>query len=82
VGRGRVRGVVSAPWVLPQQGSGLRKFRIGPGGVTMEVVANKLDTAVQQTAGSATPNIGKAAKRSVLDRLRRDADLLASARIL
>lgn len=68
--------------ILASREGSLTKFGIGPGGVTMEFAAKKIDQAVQAADEATRSAVGDAAKRSVLDRLRRNADLLARARIL
>jgi CheY-like chemotaxis protein len=57
----------------------LKRLGLGPTGVTMEWGETKLDEASRQ---SGTPETGSAAKRSVIYRLERNADLVGRARIL
>jgi CheY-like chemotaxis protein len=60
----------------------LTKLGLGPGGVTLEFAEAKLDEAVRRSDEQTRQTVGDAAKRSVLDRLQRNADLLRRARIL
>src|SRR5207245_7907114 len=60
----------------------LTKFGLGPGGVTMEFAEAKINEAVARSDEQTKIAVGDAAKRSVIDRLRTHADLLARARIL
>ena len=60
----------------------LTKLGLGPGGVTLEFAEAKLDESVRRSDEQTRQTVGDAAKRSVLDRLQRNADLLRRARIL
>lgn len=68
--------------VLRLRGGSLTRLGFGPSGVTMEFAQAKLDEAVRGSPTADQDVIGQAAKRSVLDRLQRNAALLARARIL
>ena len=57
----------------------LTKLGLGPGGVTLEFAEAKLDEAVRRSDEQTRQTVGDAAKRSVLDRLQRNADLLRRA---
>jgi CheY-like chemotaxis protein len=57
----------------------LTKFGLGPAGVTMEFGEAKLDEASRQYGEQET---GSAAKRSVIERLQRNADLVGRATLL
>src|SRR5438552_1573544 len=67
---------------LASRGTSLTKFGLGPGGVTMEFAEAKINEAVARSDEQTKIAVGDAAKRSVIDRLRTHADLLARARIL
>jgi CheY-like chemotaxis protein len=71
-----LRGVLRA-----NRGS-LTKLGLGPGGVTLEFAEAKLDEAVRRSDEQTRQAVGDAAKRSLLDRLQRNADLLRRARVL
>jgi CheY-like chemotaxis protein len=60
----------------------LTKLGVGPSGVTFEFAEAKLDEAVQGADEQTRQAVGSAAKRSVIDRLQRNSDLLRRARIL
>ena len=68
--------------VLIARSGQLKTFGVGPTGLTMEFVEAKVDQAINATDQSTGTLVGQAAKRSVVDRLQRNADLLADARIL
>jgi hypothetical protein len=53
-----------------------------PGGPTMEFAEAKIDQAMRGADETSRRAVGQAAKRSILNRLRRNADLVARARIL
>jgi CheY-like chemotaxis protein len=75
-------GVVALLRLVRSQNTPLTKFGVGPGGVTMEFAEAKFNEAVSKSNQETQRSIGDAAKRSVVDRLRTHADLLARARIL
>ena len=75
-------GVVALLRLVRSQNTPLTKFGVGPGGVTMEFAEAKFNEAVSKSNQETQRAIGDAAKRSVIDRLRTHADLLARARIL
>ena len=90
-----MRGVAALLWVLVAlgavfvvrkllltRGGSLTKFGVGPSGVTMEFAEAKLDEAVRASDEQTRRAVGQAAKRSVIDRLQRNADLLGRARIV
>jgi CheY-like chemotaxis protein len=58
------------------------KLGAGPGGVPTEFAEAKIDQAIRGTDETSRRAVGQAAKRSILDRLQRNADLVARARIL
>jgi CheY-like chemotaxis protein len=68
--------------VLRSQDAPLTKLGLGPGGVTMEWAEAKFDAAVSKSDDKTQRAIGNVAKRSVIERLRTHANLLARARIL
>ncbi len=68
--------------VLQARTGSLTKFGVGPSGVTMEFAEAKLDEAVSKSSSQGQQVVGQAAKRSVLDRLQRNSELLSRARIL
>lgn len=68
--------------VLRARGGPLTKLGVGPSGVTMEFAEVKLDEAVSKSSPQDQQAVGQAAKRSVLDRLQRNSELLSRARIL
>lgn len=68
--------------VLQARGGPLTKLGVGPSGVTMEFAEVKLDEAVRKSSPQDQQAVGQAAKRSVLDRLQRNSELLSRARIL
>jgi CheY-like chemotaxis protein len=68
--------------LLITRGGSLTRFGVGPSGVTMEFAEAKLDEAVRGSDEQTQRAVGQAAKRSVIDRLQRNADLLGRARIL
>jgi CheY-like chemotaxis protein len=68
--------------VLQARTGSLTKFGVGPSGVTMEFAEAKLDEAVSKSNSQGQQVVGQAAKRSVLDRLQRNSELLSRARIL
>jgi CheY-like chemotaxis protein len=74
--------VVAIRGLLKAQRAPLTKFGLGPTGVTMEFAEAKLTEAVAKSDDETKVVVGDAAKRSVLDRLQRNADLLRQARIL
>lgn len=90
-----VRAIAGLSWVvlafvvvlallrlLRSQNTPLTKLGVGPGGVTMEFAEAKFNEAVSKSDDETQRAIGDVAKRSVIDRLRTHADLLAGARIL
>jgi CheY-like chemotaxis protein len=68
--------------VLRTRAGALKSFGVGPSGLTFEFVEAKVDQAIAAASQQAGVRVGHAAKRSVIDRLQRNADLLARARIL
>jgi CheY-like chemotaxis protein len=68
--------------LLRSQDTPLTKLGVGPGGVTLEFAEAKFDEAVSKSDDETQRAIGDVAKRSVIDRLRTHAVLLARARIL
>jgi CheY-like chemotaxis protein len=73
-----VRGIlVSRQSSLSRSGAGP-----GPAGLTMEFAEAKIDQAIRGADETSRRAVGEAAKRSILDRLRRNADLVGRARIL
>jgi CheY-like chemotaxis protein len=60
----------------------LAKLGLGPAGVTVEFGEAKLDEASRRYGEQERVTVGDAAKRSVIDRLQRNADLVGRARIL
>lgn len=88
-----LRGLASAMWVvlgflvlltlrriLAQPGMALTRFGVGASGVSMEFAEKKLNEATQRTEHSAP--VGDVAKKGVLRRVQRNADLLSGARVL
>lgn len=86
-------GITAALWValalfvflvlrrpIYERVSHMTKLGLGP--VNMEFAEQKLDEAVSKSDKKAGRKTGEVAKRTVLARMRRDADLLANARIL
>lgn len=74
--------VVMLRGVLRSNPRPLAKLGVGPTGVTMEFGEAKLDEASRQYSEQSPQAVGNAAKRSVIDRLQRNADLLGRARLL
>ena len=68
--------------ILRSQDAPLTKLGIGPGGVTLEWAEAKFDAAVAKAPDKTQRTIGNVAKRSVIERLKTHADLLAAARIV
>jgi CheY-like chemotaxis protein len=68
--------------VLVARSGQLKTLGVGPTGLTMEFVEAKVDQAIRAEVQPSGERVGQAAKRSVVDRLQRNADLLADARIL
>lgn len=68
--------------ILTSRGDSPSKLSIGPGAVPMEFAEAKIDQALRGTDESSRRAVGHAAKRSILDRMQRNAELLARARIL
>jgi CheY-like chemotaxis protein len=68
--------------VLQANRGQLTKLGLGPSGVTVEFAEAKLDEAVQRSDDETRQAVGAVAKRSVIDRLQRNSDLLRRARIL
>jgi CheY-like chemotaxis protein len=68
--------------VLKSNPRALTKLGLGPAGVMVEFGEAKLDEAERQYGGQETARVGNAAKRSVIDRLQRNADLVRQARLL
>ncbi len=68
--------------VLQARTGPLTKFGVGPSGVTMEFAEAKLNEAVSKSTPQDQQAVGQAAKRSVLERLQRNSELLGRARIL
>lgn len=68
--------------ILMSRSGQLKTFGVGPTGLTMEFVEAKVDQAIKAADQPNGALVGQAAKRSVVDRLQRNADLLADARIL
>ena len=68
--------------VLQTNRGQLTKLGLGPSGVTVEFAEAKLDEAVQRSDDETRQTVGAVAKRSVIDRLQRNSDLLRRARIL
>jgi CheY-like chemotaxis protein len=68
--------------VIRTRSGSLTRLGLGPSGVTMDFAEAKLDEAVRGSSYEDQRAVGQAAKRSVLDRLQRNSDLLARARIL
>lgn len=68
--------------VLRARGDSLTRLGLGPGGVTMEFAAAKLNEAVAKSDVDTSGAIGAAAKQSVLNRLRSHSERLERARIL
>jgi len=60
----------------------LTKFGAGPSGVTMEFAEKALDAAVAGTEPESADSYGAVAKRGILARLARNADLLSRARLV
>jgi CheY-like chemotaxis protein len=68
--------------VIRARGGSLTRLGLGPSGVTMEFAEAKLDEAVRGSSAEDQRAVGQAARRSVLDRLQRNSELLGRARIL
>jgi CheY-like chemotaxis protein len=68
--------------VLKSNPRPLAKLGLGPTGVTMEFGEAKLDEASRKYSEQENERVGDAAKRSVIDRLQRNADLVGRARLL
>jgi hypothetical protein len=68
--------------VVRARGGSLTRLGFGLSGVTMEFAQAKLDEAVRGSSQQDQHAVGQAAKRSVLDRLQRNTELLSRARIL
>lgn len=62
--------------------SDLTKLGLTPSGVSMEFAERKLDEAVAKTSSDEQASVGEATKHAVLNRVERNADLLARARVL
>jgi CheY-like chemotaxis protein len=90
-----LKGIAAAMWVvlavvvfltlrhpLAERVKVLTKLGLSPTGLSMEFAEKKLDEAVSGSDEESKRAIGEVAKRSVLDRLERNADLLSRARIL
>lgn len=60
----------------------LSKVGFGPTGVTLEFAEAKLSEAAARSGGDVSSMVGNAARRSIIDRLQRNDDLLSRARIL
>jgi CheY-like chemotaxis protein len=60
----------------------LTRLGLGPSGVTVEFAEAKIDEAVRISGKQTGQAVGAVAKRSVIDRLQRNSDLLQRARIL
>lgn len=60
----------------------LAKLGLGPAGVTVEFGEAKLNEAGRLYSGQEAGLVGDAAKRSVIDRLQRNSDLVGRARVL
>jgi CheY-like chemotaxis protein len=68
--------------VLTARIPSLTKLGLSPAGVSMEFAEQKLDEAVERTSPDAQRSVGQVTKRTVLNRVERNADLLARARIV
>lgn len=68
--------------VLKTNRSPLAKLGLGPSGVTIEFAESKINEVIQRSDEETRQAFGDAAKRSVIDRLQRNSDLLQRARIL
>jgi CheY-like chemotaxis protein len=68
--------------VLRSNSRPLAKLGLGPAGLTMEFGAAKLDEASRRYGEQEQDRVGDVAKRSVIDRLQRNAGLVARARVL
>jgi CheY-like chemotaxis protein len=68
--------------LLRSQDTPLTKLGVGPTGVTLEFAEARFNEAVSKSDDETQRAIGDVAKRSVIDRLRSHAVLLARARIL
>jgi CheY-like chemotaxis protein len=90
-----IRAVVGVLWVglafaavlivgrlVRARGGSLTRLGLGPSGVTMEFAQAKLDEAVRGSSAEDQRAVGQAARRSVLDRLKRNSELLSRARIV
>lgn len=77
-----IAAVVLLAKVLGTRSGQLKAFGVGPTGVTMEFVEAKVDQAIGAEAQPSGARVGQAAKRSVVDRLQRNADLFPDARVL
>jgi CheY-like chemotaxis protein len=68
--------------VLRSNRGHLTKLGLGPSGVTIEFAEAKLDEVIRRSDEQTRQAVGAVAKRSVIDRLQRNSDLLHRARIL
>lgn len=68
--------------VLRRNPRPLAKLGFGPAGVTMEFGEAKLDEASRRYGEEGRVTVGDAAKRSVIERLQRNDDLVGRARLL
>jgi CheY-like chemotaxis protein len=68
--------------VLRSNSRPLAKLGLGPAGVTLEFGEAKLEEASRRSGEPEGVKVGQAAKRSVIDRLQRNADLVGRARLL
>lgn len=69
--------------IITARGDALTKLGISPtSGVTMEFAEAKISEAVRVAAPDTSAEVGVAAKKSIVDRLQRNASLLARARIV
>lgn len=87
-----LRGIAAATWVLlafviflalrsaiAGRMPSLTRLGLGASGVSMEFAETRLE---QATSGPDTPTVGEVARRGVINRLQRNADLLRRARII
>jgi CheY-like chemotaxis protein len=90
-----LQGLAAALWVflalfvflvlrkgIKERAPFLTKLGLGPTGVSMEFAEAKLDEATRRGPGGPGNRIGEAAKRTVIIRLERNAELIARSRIL
>lgn len=69
--------------IVAARGGSLTKVGISPtSGVTMEFAEAKINEAVRVAGPDTSAEVGVAARKSIVDRLQRNADLLARARIV